>query len=114
MALPLSYQDTTKGNRWETRAISGIFIAAVALDRHRWLRQDANSRQQVGDLKEYDGGEIRAFRVGAAGTLNFERPWFYQFIVVTHAFDKGFDSSTSGPRNSPPSGHPDGPPRASP
>jgi phosphate-selective porin OprO/OprP len=74
MALPLSYQDTTKWNRWETRPISGIFVAAVALDRHRWLTQDVNSQQQVGDLEEYDGGEIRAFRVGVAGTLNFKRP----------------------------------------
>jgi phosphate-selective porin OprO/OprP len=95
MALPVTYRDRRKWNRWDTRYVSGIFIAAVALDRQRWLHQDDNSDQQVGDLKGYDGGEIRAMRVGVAGTLNFETPWVYTLIVVTHAFDKGFDTSTS-------------------
>ena len=95
MALPVSYQDTTKWNRWEPRYISGIFIAAVALDRQRWLTQDETSKEQVGDLKEYEGGEIRAFRLGVTGTLNFKKPWFYQFIVATHAFDRGYDAKTT-------------------
>lgn len=95
MALPVSYQDTTKWNCWETRYFSGIFVAALALDRQRWLTQDENSKDQVGGLKEYDGGEIRAFRFGIAGTLNFKKPWFYQFVIHTHAFDQGYDSKTT-------------------
>jgi len=93
MALPVNYLDAEKWNRWETKAFSGIFIAAVAADRQRWLTQDDASEQQVGDLKSYNGGEIRAFRLGIAGTFNFARPWFYQFIIATKAFDKGFDST---------------------
>lgn len=92
MALPLTYQDKTKWNRWETRPISGIFVAAVALDRQRWFGQDTNSEQQVGDLNDYEGGQIRAFRVGIAGSLNFKKPWIYTFVIATHAFDQGFNS----------------------
>ena len=95
MALPLTYQDTSKWNRWSGRDVSGIFLAAMALDRQRWLSQDENSEEQVGDLKVYDGGDIRAFRLGIAGTLNFERPWFYQVVIATHAFDRGYDSQTT-------------------
>jgi phosphate-selective porin OprO/OprP len=95
MALPISYLDTSKWNRWDTKYISGIFVAAIALDRVHWLAQDDNSEDQVGDLQKYSSGEIRALRFGAAGTLNFERPWFYQFMVATHAFDRGYDSEQS-------------------
>jgi phosphate-selective porin OprO/OprP len=95
MALPLTYQDTSKWNRWEGRHVSGIFVGAMALDRQRWLSQDDNSEQQVGDLKAYDGGDIRAFRLGIAGTLNFKKPWFYQVVIATHAFDRGFDTRTT-------------------
>jgi len=92
MALPITYQDKTKWNRFDTRYISGIFVAAVALDRQRWLSQNDRSEKQVGDLGEFEGGEIRAFRLGFAGTLNFRVPWFYQFMVATNAFDKGYNS----------------------
>ena len=91
LAIPLDYADTSKWNRWETRAVSGIFIAGLVLDRMKWLHQDAVSRGRVGDLDEYDGGEIRGFRFGAVGTLNFERPWVYTIFGASTAFDKGFD-----------------------
>jgi phosphate-selective porin OprO/OprP len=96
MALPLNYQDNTKWNRWETRPFSGIFVAAVAMDRHSWLSQDNNSEQQVGDLRDFDGGEIRAFRFGIAGTLNFKRPWVYTLMAATHVFDQGYNSRDDG------------------
>lgn len=93
LALPLEYRDTTKWNRWESKYISGIFSAAVVLDRTRWLEQDMASRQQVGDLEEFDGGEIRGLRFGAVGTLNFKTPWVYTIFGATNAFDKGFDTT---------------------
>ena len=93
LALPLDYQDTTKWNRWESKYISGIFTAAVVLDRTRWLDQNAASRQQVGDLEDFDGGEIRGLRFGSVGTLNFKTPWVYTIFGATNAFDKGFDTT---------------------
>ena len=99
LALPLSYQDSTKWNRWDTKYVSGIFVSAMVLDRQRWLSQDDASREQVkrlgvesGELTEFDGGEIRGFRFGAIGTFNFSRPWVYTFFAATNAFDKGFDT----------------------
>ena len=60
-----------------------------------WQDQNSASLEQVGDLTEFDGGEIRAFRLGAAGTINFEKPWVWTLAGATHAFDKGFDTTES-------------------
>jgi phosphate-selective porin OprO/OprP len=92
LAVPLSYTDTSKWNRWETEYVSGIFIAGLVLDRVNWLSQDATSEGQVGDLSAFEGGEIRGLRVGAVGTLNmFDQPWVYTIFGATNAFDKGFN-----------------------
>ena len=92
MALPSSYLDNTKFNKWDTEYVSGIFLAAAVLDRMNWRSQDAGSEQQLGvDLNEFDGGEIRGFRIGAVGTFNFEKPWIYTIFGATNAFDKGFE-----------------------
>jgi len=92
LALPASYLDTSKWNRWETKYFSGIFVAAVVLDRMNWQSQDSNSEAQVGDLNTFDGGEIRGLRFGAVGTFNFPQPWVYTVFAATNAFDKGFDT----------------------
>jgi len=91
LAMPSSYQDATKWNRWESKAVSGIFTAGLVLDRTSWLSQDNTSEAQVGDLDDFSGGEIRGFRFGTVGTLNFEKPWVYVLFGATHAFDSGFD-----------------------
>jgi len=91
-SYPVAYRYRPKWNRWNTRYVSGIFLGAVLLDRQFWLSQDESSRQLVGDLTDFEGGKIRALRVGAVGTLNFERRWIYTFFAATRAFDKGFDA----------------------
>jgi phosphate-selective porin OprO/OprP len=92
IALPLAYQDKKRWNHFETKPVSGLFIAAVVLDRQRWLSQDAESEEQVGDLDEFNRGEIRGFRFGLVGTFNFKRPWVYTLAGATNAFDKGFET----------------------
>jgi phosphate-selective porin OprO/OprP len=93
LMVPMNYQDSDKWNRWDTKYISGIFIAGLFLDRMNWLSQDDISEMQVGDLSSYEGGEIRGFRLGAVGTLNwFEKPWIYTIFGATNAFDKGFET----------------------
>ncbi|MCK5878286.1 MAG: hypothetical protein KAH24_00795 [Holophagae bacterium] len=91
MAVPENYLDSDRWNRWETRYISGMITAALALDRTHWLTQDAGSEALYGDLNEFSGGEIRALRVGMVGTLNFSNPWIYNVTAATNAFDKGFE-----------------------
>jgi len=95
IALATSYLDTTRWNRFDTRMVSGLFAAAVVLDRQNWESQDADSLSQVGDLESFDGGEIRGLRFGAVGTFNFDEPWVYTLFGATNAFDKGFDTRTT-------------------
>lgn len=94
MAIPLDYHDTTRWNRWQGKYVSGLLTGALMMDRNWWLDQDAASRSQVGDLNEFEGGEIRGLRLGAIGTLNFDKPWIYTVFVATNTFDKGFNSPT--------------------
>lgn len=84
-----------KWNRFETKPVSGVFAAALIVDRQHWLGQDRASKEQVGDLGDFEGGEIRGFRIGVVGTFNFERPWSYTFFMATNAYDKGFDTQTT-------------------
>ena len=95
LMMPLDYHDASKWNRFETRYINGIFVSALVMDRMKWLDQDAASENQWGDLSFYDGGEIRGFRLGIVGTLNFEKPWVYTIFAATNAFDKGFEIKDS-------------------
>ena len=95
IAVPIRYYDSRKWNKFETKPISGLFVGALMLDRQSWLRQDDDSEEQVGDLSEYEGGEIRALRLGVVGTLNFERPWRYTVYASTHTFDKGYNVDTT-------------------
>lgn len=92
MAVPENYLDSDRWNRWESKYISGMITGALALDRTHWLAQDAGSEELYGDLNEFEGGEIRALRLGVYGTFNFSNPWVYNFTVATNAFDKGFES----------------------
>ena len=95
IAVPIRYYDSRKWNKFETDAVSGIVIGAVVLDRQNWLSQNSNSESQVGDLSDFEGGEIRGARLGVVGTLNFKRPWRYTVFAVTNVFDKGFDVDTT-------------------
>ena len=90
--VPLNYQDSSHWNGWESKWISGLFTAALFLDRMYWESQDAISEDQVGDLDIYDGGEIRGLRFGFLGTINFEKPWIYTLFGATNAFDKGYET----------------------
>ena len=89
--VPLNYQDASKWNQFDTEYITGTFISLMVMDRMNWLSQDQGSEDQWDDLSFFDGGEIRAFRLGFIGTLNFENPWVYTFFVATQAFDKGYE-----------------------
>lgn len=95
IAVPIRYYDTRKWNKFETKPISGLFIGALLADRQTWLSQDGNSEDQVGDLSDFEGGEVRVARFGVVGTLNFKRPWRYTISAGSNTFDKGFDVDTT-------------------
>jgi phosphate-selective porin OprO/OprP len=94
MAVPLSYYDSRKWNKFETKFISGLFNGALVLDHLNWLTQDDNSKTQVGDLSSSSIGEIRGLRYGVIGTLNFKRPWIYTVFIASNTFSRGYDQST--------------------
>jgi len=95
IAVPIRYFDSRKWNKFETKPVSGLFIGALLVDRQFWLSQDRDSEAQVGDLSDFEGGEIRVLRAGVVGTLNFKRPWRYTVFAGSNAFDKGFDVDTT-------------------
>ena len=91
VALPISYQNKRKWNVFTTKPITGVFGGAILIENTRWLSQDNSNQQQVGDLSEYEGGSIRAYRAGVGGTFNFKKPWTYVFSFGTRAFERGFE-----------------------
>jgi phosphate-selective porin OprO/OprP len=95
LALPTGYRNTRQWNRFDTSAVSGIFAAAVMLDRTFWTDQDANSAGQVGPVEAFEGGDVRGLRAGFVGTLNFETPWVYTIFGATGAFEREFQAGTS-------------------
>jgi phosphate-selective porin OprO/OprP len=90
-ALPNSIR-SEKWNTWKSQWVNGVFISALALDR-QWISQDEDSIAQFTDLaNDRERGTIRGWRFGAAGTINFDRPWLYNIAGAWNSFDRGFDS----------------------
>lgn len=95
LALPISYLNETKWNRWDSRFVDGIFVAATIIDRQKWISQSSSNVGQVGDLSEFSRGEIRGLRFGSVGTINFKKPWVYTIFAASNAFSSGFDEEDS-------------------
>lgn len=96
--LPSSYKNK-QWNVYKGKKFSTVFNGIVAFDRQVWVNQNNKSKAQVGDLTEFNGSEIRAFRFGVAGTLNFAKPWIYSVSAATATFDKGFDDDLNDSLN---------------
>jgi phosphate-selective porin OprO/OprP len=88
-----TFEFDEKWNAWDSKYYTALFSAGLFLDRANWFSQNDASRNQpgVGDIEEYDGGTIRAFRFGLNGQLNFKRPWHYSLWFATNSFDTDFD-----------------------
>lgn len=91
VSLPVAYRNRNKWNRFDGEWASGAFIGAVVVDRQYWPTQDDSSEDQVGDLEEFESGEIRALRFGLVGKLKGPIPALYTVTAATNAFDKGVD-----------------------
>ena len=93
VALPLSYQNSRKWNVFRSKPINLVLVGAILIDNTRWLSQDDNNKEQVGELSQFEGGSVRGLRAGLGGTFNFKKPWTYVFSFGTRAFERGFDQS---------------------
>jgi phosphate-selective porin len=80
-------------NRLESKWVNAQAGGGIALDFVRYHQYDS-SLQQVGDLTEFERPEIRALRLGVAGTFNFTKPWLWYVAGAYRGFDRGFDQST--------------------
>jgi phosphate-selective porin OprO/OprP len=82
---------------WYVTSKSGYSIAfggGVFMDRTSFS-QNAASEEQVGDLTEFNSGEIRAFRIGVGGQFPvMESSWKYALVAANRSFDRGFDTTT--------------------
>jgi phosphate-selective porin OprO/OprP len=76
------------------KRISALFIGGVVLD-FQQFDQDEESLEQVGDLGEFEVGQVRGIRLGVTGTLKFKRPVTYTIAGATRAWDQGFDTDTT-------------------
>lgn len=93
-ALPIRYGEVSKWNYWNTKHFSGVFTAAVGLDRLYWINENSENKTLVNDLASSAGGEIRGYRFGAVGKINFlNQSWGYTLFLATHSFEKGFDDT---------------------
>lgn len=69
------------------------FGGGVLLDRTEF-NQGGNSADELGNLDEFNTGEVRAMRFGIGGAWRMlERPWFYTLVGANRAFDQGFDTN---------------------
>ncbi|MEH6592370.1 MAG: porin [Halioglobus sp.] len=92
VALVSQYKTGDSWNHWSTENTQNAFFGVLALDRQHWLSQNRVSEEQVGDLDDFEGGEVRDLRLGIYGTLNyFEKPWGYNVVVATNAFGKTYE-----------------------
>jgi phosphate-selective porin OprO and OprP len=95
-ALPTSYKKgKRRWNAWDNDYFNGIVIGGLLLDRQRGLSQDSASERQVGDLDDFEGGEIRALRLGVVGQIKFDTPWVYTLFGASNAFNEGFEQGDS-------------------
>ena len=92
VALPSSTTYTDSWFHYDTGFISGVFTGVLAVDSMRWGSQDLISRAQSGDLKTYDGSEVKGFEIGVDGSFNFKTPWAYKMFIADNTFASGYDT----------------------
>lgn len=86
-------RDTLTTREWNTLRGSwgeATLLGVMMIDLYRYAQDDV-SRDQVGDLDDFEVPLIRTIRIGATGQFNFERPWTWVFSMAYRGFDRGFD-----------------------
>ena len=67
-------------------------LAMMALDGTSFHQNDTNLLQ-VGDLSDYNRGDIRGIRLGVGGTINFDRAWTYLISGSINSLAHDFNST---------------------
>jgi phosphate-selective porin OprO/OprP len=80
-------------NAFDTEWINMRALAMVAGDWSQFHQSDGGILQ-AGDLSRYRRFDIRGIRLGAGGTINFDKPWTYLFSAAINAAQKDYDWSS--------------------
>lgn len=94
VSIPLAIRNARQWNHFDNKVTTGLFSAAMILDRQTWVSQSRGSEQQVGDLDPYSIGEMRGFRLGLVGRFNTPTPVGYTFFAAPNGYSRGFDASS--------------------
>ena len=79
-------------NALNTRWVNMRAAAIIALDKSHFF-QDDRSLYQVGDMGQYDKVDVRGIRLGAIGTINFDKAWTYAVMISVNSLARDFDSA---------------------
>ena len=78
-------------NALHTRWINMRAAAIIALDKSQFY-QDDKSLNHVGDMSHYDKVDVRGVRLGAIGTINFNKAWTYAVMLSVNSLRRDFDN----------------------
>ncbi len=84
-------------NALDTKWLNMRALGMIGVDGSHFIQDDA-SKLQVGDLSSYNDANIRAIRIGAVGTINFERPWVYLIAASLNSLSRDFESGLDDKR----------------
>ncbi len=84
-------------NALNTKWVNMRALGMIGIDGSSFI-QDETSEMHVGDLSSYNVANLRAIRIGAAGTINFERPWVYLISGSLNALNRDFESGVDDKR----------------
>ncbi|MCD6213216.1 MAG: hypothetical protein J7J02_09590 [Sulfurovum sp.] len=78
-------------NALTTKWINMRAAAIIALDKSQFY-QDDKSLNHVGDMGHYDKVDVRGVRLGAIGTINFDKAWTYAVMLSINSLRRDFDN----------------------
>jgi len=78
-------------NALNTKWVNMRAATIIALDKSQFF-QDDRSLYQVGDMGQYDRVDVRGIRLGAIGTINFDKAWTYAVMLSFNSLRRDFNS----------------------
>jgi len=79
-------------NALNTKWVNMRAATIIALDKSHFF-QDDKSLYYVGDMSHYDRVDVRGIRLGAIGTINFDKAWTYAVMLSINSLRRDFNST---------------------
>jgi phosphate-selective porin OprO/OprP len=91
---PPLFQNDANVSNYDWNAIDSKWINTRALLMAAFDSTYYKDNDTLPQLQHYTKADVRGIRVGAGGTLNFQKPWLYLVSGSINSLAKDFDSST--------------------